>query len=189
MKNVRQITTLAAAALLGVAILLANAPGEAHSPATGPASRPAEIRVYFSPRGGCLAAVVEAVDGAKQSIDVQAYSFTHPAIGSALIAAHKRGVRVRVILDAGQKLDPHSQRSAVAAAGIPVWIDAKHAIAHNKIMIVDSATVLTGSFNFSRQAEEANAENLVVIHNLDLAGAYEANWVIHQKHSERQKKL
>jgi len=189
MKNARRITTLAAAALLGVAILLASAPGEAHSPATGPASRPAEIRVYFSPRGGCLAAVVEAVDGAKLSIDVQAYSFTHPAIGAALIAAHKRGVTVRVILDAGQKIDAHSQRSAVAAAGIPVWIDARHAIAHNKIMIVDGQSVVTGSFNFSRQAEEANAENLLVIHNTELAGQYEANWVIHQKHSEKQTKL
>ena len=48
-------------------------------------------------------------------------------------------------------------------AGIPVWIDYRHAIAHNKIMIIDKQTLVTGSFNFTKAAEEKNAENLLVI--------------------------
>ena len=70
-------------------------------------------------------------------------------------------------------------------AGIPIWIDARHAIAHNKIMIIDGATILTGSFNFTKNAEENNAENLLVIRSPELATKYAANWNAHLEHSEQ----
>src|SRR5208337_1708583 len=60
--------------------------------------------------------------------------------------------------------------------GIGVRIDAKHAIAHNKIMVIDGQTVITGSFNFTKAAEEANAENLLVIRDGGIAVKYSANW-------------
>ena len=60
--------------------------------------------------------------------------------------------------------------------GIPVKIDAKHAIAHNKVMIIDGETVITGSFNFTKAAEENNAENLLRIHDKKLAERYIGNW-------------
>ena len=63
-------------------------------------------------------------------------------------------------------------------------IPAVPGIAHNKIMIIDVQTVLTGSFNFTKPAEENNAENLLVIHDPALAAKYTANWQLHQKHSE-----
>jgi len=69
-------------------------------------------------------------------------------------------------------------------AGIPVWIDAQHAIAHNKVMIIDGNTILTGSFNFTKAAEQQNAENLVTIHDAALAEQYTANWQKHLEHSE-----
>ena len=68
--------------------------------------------------------------------------------------------------------------------GIPVRIDAQHAIAHNKIMVIDGATVITGSFNFTKNAEENNAENLLVIRSPDLAAKYTANWQAHAGHSD-----
>ena len=64
----------------------------------------------------------------------------------------------------------------IANAGIPVLIDAKHAIAHNKVMVIDDETIVTGSFNFTNQAEHSNAENLLVIRSRSLAEAYTANW-------------
>jgi len=67
---------------------------------------------------------------------------------------------------------------------IPTFIDSKHAIAHNKIMIIDKATVITGSFNFTKSAEERNAENLLVIKSKDLAKLYLDNWGEHREHSE-----
>ena len=70
--------------------------------------------------------------------------------------------------------------------GIPVetMIDAKHTIAHNKVMVIDGAVVITGSFNFTKAAEEKNAENLLVIRDRELAGKYVENWKDHAGHSE-----
>ena len=68
--------------------------------------------------------------------------------------------------------------------GIPTWIDAQHAIAHNKVMVIDGATVITGSFNFTKAAEENNAENMLVIRDKALADKYAANWQAHVEHSE-----
>lgn len=62
-------------------------------------------------------------------------------------------------------------------------IDAAHAIAHNKVMIIDGETVITGSFNFTKAAEEKNAENLLVIHDRALATKYMENWKEHAGHS------
>lgn len=63
-------------------------------------------------------------------------------------------------------------------------IDTKHAIANNKVMIIDGETVITGCFNFTKVAEENNAENLLVIHDRKLAERYTKNWQVHEKHSE-----
>ena len=68
--------------------------------------------------------------------------------------------------------------------GIPVKIDTRHAIAHNKIMLIDGETVITGSFNFTKAPEENNAENLLVIHDKKLAERYIENWNEHERHSE-----
>ncbi len=68
--------------------------------------------------------------------------------------------------------------------GIPTFIDAEHQIAHNKIMIIDRETVITGSFNFTKAAEEKNAENLLILKNKELAKIYIDNWNKHRKHSE-----
>jgi phosphatidylserine/phosphatidylglycerophosphate/cardiolipin synthase-like enzyme len=70
-------------------------------------------------------------------------------------------------------------------AGIPTYIDAKHAIAHNKVMIIDQMTVITGSFNFTKAAEVNNAENLLVIRSKELAKIYLDNWRKHEEHSEK----
>ena len=63
-------------------------------------------------------------------------------------------------------------------------IDARHAIAHNKIMVIDGEVVLTGSFNFTSQAEHSNAENLLAIGDSAMAAKYAANWSAHAAHSE-----
>lgn len=59
---------------------------------------------------------------------------------------------------------------------MPVLIDAKHAIAHNKVIVIDGETVLTGSFNFTKAAQDKNAENLLILHDRKLAAQYAENW-------------
>jgi phosphatidylserine/phosphatidylglycerophosphate/cardiolipin synthase-like enzyme len=140
--------------------------------------------VYFSPKGGCTDAVIRELNKAKSTILVQAYSFTSTPIAKALLDAHKRGVKVEVILDKSQRTDDYSSATFFFNAGIPVKIDAQHAIAHNKVMIIDEETVITGSFNFTKAAEENNAENLLVIRDKNLAERYTKNWQEHERHSE-----
>ena len=71
--------------------------------------------------------------------------------------------------------------------GVPTYIDASHAIAHNKIMILDKQTVITGSFNFTKAAEEHNAENVLILQSKELARTSIENWNRHRQHSEEYK--
>jgi phosphatidylserine/phosphatidylglycerophosphate/cardiolipin synthase-like enzyme len=142
------------------------------------------IDVYFSPNGGATDAVVRALDAARQTVFVQAYSFTNKEIAKALLHAHQRGVVIHVILDKKDATEQYSEADFLANSGISVLIDGKHPIAHNKIMIIDGQTVITGSFNFTEQAEKHNAENLLVIDDAGLAERYLANWHDHEAHSE-----
>ena len=139
--------------------------------------------VYFSPQGGCTEAIISEINGSSNNILVQAYSFTSDSIGRALLGAHKRGIKVRVILDKSQRREKYSSADFMAHAGIETLIDSDHAIAHNKVMIIDGATVITGSFNFTKAAEMSNAENLLIIRDCSLAEKYSANWASHATHS------
>jgi len=90
---------------------------------------------------------------------------------------------VRVILDRSQRSEKYSTADMLIRAGIPVLTDASHAIAHNKVMIIGSDVVVTGSFHFTKAAEERNAENLVMIRGKELAALYVENWRVHLRHS------
>lgn len=150
----------------------------------GPSSGAPQIEVYFSPRGGCQAAIIREVGRAEKSIRVQAYSFTCQKIAKALLDAKGRGVDVEAIVDKSNVTSRYSAAKYLKYSGVPVLIDAEHAIAHNKIIIIDERTVITGSFNFSTSAEERNAENLLVIRGPpSLAQQYLANYQAHRTHS------
>jgi len=166
-----------AAISLGLVLTLAGC-----KPAA-PVSAPQGIEVYFSPHGGCTEAVVENLNQATNWVCVQAYSFTSAPIAEALVNAHRRGVKVQVILDDSQETGRYSEADFLNNYGIPTLIDNRHAIAHNKIILVDGYLVLTGSFNFTKAAEEKNAENLLVINDPALAKKYLANWQFHAAHS------
>jgi phosphatidylserine/phosphatidylglycerophosphate/cardiolipin synthase-like enzyme len=151
-----------------------------------PAAAEAGIEVFFSPKGGCQDAIVAAIKGAKTSIDVQAYHLTSTAIAAALNEAHKRGVKVRAVLDKDAAGEKYSGATYLANAGIETYMDGEHSIAHNKVIIIDSGTVITFSYNFSKAAEERNAENLLVIRERQtIATAYVENFEAHLKHAER----
>ncbi len=155
------------------------------------------LKVYFSPHGGATHALVRLIDSARKSVEVQAYSFTSRPIIKALIAARDRGVAVTVILDrshlekknyrTGRYMrKPSPALEAFYTAGIPTYIDDRYLIAHNKVMLIDGATIVTGSFNFSYAAAKYNAENMLVIRNLPvLFKRYQANFGYHRQTSLR----
>jgi phosphatidylserine/phosphatidylglycerophosphate/cardiolipin synthase-like enzyme len=161
-----------------LALFLANLPLHAQQ-------GPQDLHPFFSPKGGCTQAVVEQLNGAKRQVLVQAYSFTSTPIARALVDAKRRGVDVQVILDKSQRGERYSSATFLANEGVPTYIDPVHKIAHNKVMVIDGQTVITGSFNFTKSAEEGNAENLLVINNAPvLAQQYAKNWQDHFGHSE-----
>jgi phosphatidylserine/phosphatidylglycerophosphate/cardiolipin synthase-like enzyme len=141
--------------------------------------------VYFSPDGGCTEAIVSELDKAKTEVLVQAYSFTSKKIAKALVYAHKRGVDAKIILDKSNLSGKYSAGDFTAHMGIPTFIDAQHATAHNKIIIIDGETVITGSFNFTKAAERKNAENIIIIKSKELSKVYTDNWNKHKSHSRK----
>ena len=143
------------------------------------------IEVFFSPNGGATEALVSEIAQADQEILVQAYSFTSKPIAKALLDAKKRGISIIAVLDKSQRTERYTAATFLLNAGIPVLIDDKHSIAHNKIIIIDRSTLITGSFNFTRAAEEKNAENLLIIKgNQKLVDQYFLNFEAHKRHSE-----
>jgi phosphatidylserine/phosphatidylglycerophosphate/cardiolipin synthase-like enzyme len=160
---------------LGLGVIPVRGPGAAtECPA---------LTVCFTPGGRCTDMIVQALGAARQRVLVQAYSFTSAPIAKALLEAHKRGVQVQVILDKSQRTDKYSAADFLANQGVPTRIDAEHAIAHNKVLLIDAETVVTGSFNFTKAAQEKNAENLLLIRDQALAARYAQNWHEHWQHS------
>jgi len=145
----------------------------------------APVQVCFSPKGECTSLIVNVIKNAKSEILVQAYSFTSVAIAKALVDCKKRGIRVEAVLDKSQRSTKYTSATFLANTGIPTFIDSRHAIAHNKVMIIDKESVITGSFNFTKAAEEKKAENLLIIKSKELAGIYLKNWQSHKEHSEK----
>lgn len=150
--------------------LFNNSLHAAQFPATTP------YQVCFTPGGACTNEIVDAIDTAKHSIYVQAYSFTSAPIARALVNAKHRGVDVEVILDKSQRKQRYSSATFLTNSGIPTWIDYKVAIAHNKVMVIDRQVIITGSFNFTKAAQYKNAENVLIIKDAGLAKAYLQNW-------------
>jgi phosphatidylserine/phosphatidylglycerophosphate/cardiolipin synthase-like enzyme len=143
------------------------------------------VQVAFAPWDNAEGMIVAALRDAKQQILVQAYSFTSRNLANALIAAKRRGLDVRIIADREQTMASEGSRiPELAAARIPVLIDALTQSAHNKVMIIDGeyaeSAVITGSYNWTFAAQFRNAENVLILRrNPELARSYMANWHRH----------
>lgn len=144
----------------------------------------ASYTVCFTPQENCTQKIVATINNAVSNIWVQAYSFTSRPIADALLDATQRGVQVKIIIDK-VNLKPGSTPRFLARHQIPVWVDKKPAIAHNKVMIIDQTKVITGSFNFTRAAQFSNAENVLIIDDATLAKKYLQNWQLRQAKSEK----
>jgi phosphatidylserine/phosphatidylglycerophosphate/cardiolipin synthase-like enzyme len=179
--NARIHAGLLAAGLLAWAVVAPafDVPAPQAIPATG------TVQVAFPPWDNAEALVLGAIRHASSEILVQAYSFTSRSIARALVAAHRRGVVVRVLADSEQTQQMESsQIPELAAAGIRVSLETRYQSAHSKVIVIDAGTaaetVLTGSYNWTYAAQSKNAENLIVLRgNAPLTRAYRENWLRH----------
>jgi len=145
--------------------------------------RVSSLDICFSPRGGCQDALVQEIQKARREILVQAYSFTADPLTYGLVDAKKRGVDVQILLDRSNETERYSDLKIFLDQGLHPLIDAEHAIAHNKIVIIDQKVVVTGSYNFTNQAEGENAENMVIIKGQpEVVRRYRDNFMLHKAH-------
>jgi phosphatidylserine/phosphatidylglycerophosphate/cardiolipin synthase-like enzyme len=140
----------------------------------------ASYRLCFTPDGdSCEKLLIEAIQATRRSLHVQAYSFTSVPIAQAVKQAKERGVDVQVIVDKSQVGEKYTSATYLKNGGVPVVIDTRPAIAHNKVMIFDGRAVFMGSYNFTKAAETRNTENgLLVRDDAALVKAYLDNWTM-----------
>ena len=119
-----------------------------------------ELITCFTPGEKCTDLIVKQINEAKKSIYVQAFGFTSQPIIEAVGNAKGRGLEVKVILDKVNETEKQGNGAKyLRSKNIDVLIDNKVAIAHNKVMVIDSKNIITGSFNFTKSAQDKDAEN------------------------------
>jgi len=174
--------TRSAPFVIGIVVALFMTFGLAIAREIAPAPE-ATYEALFTPGDDIDARLADLVDAARSEVLINAFSFTNRRIARALGAAHGRGVRVEIVADRIQTLEfPGSAIPALARSGIAVWLDGNFAAAHNKVMIIDGASVrgavVTGSFNYTSAAQSRNAENVLIVrHDPSLASQYRANFL------------
>jgi phosphatidylserine/phosphatidylglycerophosphate/cardiolipin synthase-like enzyme len=141
------------------------------------------MKVMFSPHGGVAVELASLIDAATTSIWVMAYEFTSVMLAESLLLAQRRGVDVEVLLDARASESHSSMRHYFQQIGVNVMLDRQHPIAHNKVMLIDGRYVVTGSYNFTEAAESHNAENCLVIDDVDTFNLFHCNYLTHLLHS------
>jgi phosphatidylserine/phosphatidylglycerophosphate/cardiolipin synthase-like enzyme len=136
-----------------------------------------QVEIYFSPDDGVADQVIEEIRSARTSIDFLAYSFTSNDIADAVRERAAAGVQVRGVFDEEQVTsNTGGEYDALRQAGISVRRDGISGLMHSKVFIIDGKTVITGSYNFSSNAERVNDENLVILHDPSLGEQYTQNF-------------
>lgn len=131
------------------------------------------LETYFSPDDDVANVLIDLLSDADQSIYFMAYSFTSDDLAEAILNRAADGVTVAGVMDESQiKSNQGGEYDTFAQAGIDVRKDGIEGLMHHKVLIIDRQIVVTGSYNFSRNAEERNDENILVIYNTDIAEAF-----------------
>lgn len=131
---------------------------------------------YFSPGQGCLRAIQQRLRAARSSIDICVFTLSDDRISAEVLAAHRRGVAVRLITDNDKEFDAGSDIDALRRAGIAVAVDRTAAHMHHKFALFDGQWLLNGSYNWTRSACEVNEENLIVTNEQTLVAAFAAQF-------------
>ncbi|KPK88431.1 MAG: hypothetical protein AMJ88_19030, partial [Anaerolineae bacterium SM23_ 63] len=131
-----------------------------------------QVEVYFSPDDGVEDRIVDVLRGAEESIDFMVYTFTSDALAEVILERAKGGVDVRGVIEKDQASNPGSDYERLRQAGLDVRLDSNPRNMHHKVIIIDGSIVITGSFNFSRSAEEHNDENILILYDVGVSQEY-----------------
>jgi len=139
--------------------------------------------IFFTPSEDAVQGLRNVLAGAKSRVLFMIFSFTHTEISDDMIALHNRGVKVAGVFDQSQADGRYSVDTVMAKAGVPVFIDGNKnsrgfagGKVHHKVLIVDpgtpDATVITGSFNWSKNAATQNDENMIILRGAQLVDPF-----------------
>jgi phosphatidylserine/phosphatidylglycerophosphate/cardiolipin synthase-like enzyme len=134
------------------------------------------INAYFSPDNNVEDIIVKRIRKARSSICFLAFSFTSDPIGEAMIDQAKKGVRVEGILEKRGSDSSESEYNKFRVEGISVRVDKNPKNMHHKVIIIDERIVITGSYNFSKNASRRNDENILIIDSAEIAQKYLAEY-------------
>jgi phosphatidylserine/phosphatidylglycerophosphate/cardiolipin synthase-like enzyme len=163
------------AAALATLLFLVTVAG-AQEPSTAAPAPSFEVGFSSKSDRSAKPLAIKAIDSATQLLLLAAYQLTEPDIIRALLRAKQRGVDVRVVLD--KSLAKKEAPQIMQQAGISCTIQRQYQIMHHKFMVIDSLSIETGSFNYTRNADRNNAENALVIWNApsELVSQYQMQW-------------
>ena len=130
------------------------------------------IEVLFAAEDEVISKLIPLVQGAENSIRFMAFSFTHDDLGAALLAQANTGVNVMGIFEKRGSETAYSELPNLFCASLPVRQDGNKGSFHHKVFIIDGEILITGSFNFSNNADESNDENMMIIQNHEIAAEY-----------------
>lgn len=146
----------------------------------------AASEALFSPRDDVAARLAAMFDGARRRVDVCVFTITDDRVVRAMLRAHERGVKIRVLSDDDKAQDRGSDVARLAARGLAVRVDRCEHHMHHKFAIFDGERLVNGSYNWTRSANDHNVENLVVTGDPDLVrdfGAeFEALWAAAERY-------
>jgi phosphatidylserine/phosphatidylglycerophosphate/cardiolipin synthase-like enzyme len=133
--------------------------------------------VIFSPKGGTSKEMARLIKAAKKEITVAAYAFSSKYLGQALAGALKRGVKIRILLDADNAKKSYSLDEWLTGEGIEVrLIEIKRGSLHHKFMLIDAKILITGSYNFTNESEFRNHEAAIFTNHKGLIQAFSAEF-------------
>ncbi len=127
---------------------------------------------WFSPHPDCPQRIRTLLAQAKRTVEICVFTITDDRLTSAVLEAHGRGVRVRIITDNDKAADLGSDADRFLQAGVELRVDHSEYHMHHKFAVFDNAVLLNGSYNWTRSAAAHNAENFVVTTNRHLVGLF-----------------
>jgi phosphatidylserine/phosphatidylglycerophosphate/cardiolipin synthase-like enzyme len=139
------------------------------------------VQILFAAEDNAIEYLAPLIESAEDNIRFMAFSFTHDTLGQAVLARAKAGVDVQGIFETRGSETEFSQLPVLYCAGLPMRQDGNPGTFHHKVIVIDNKLVVTGSLNFSNNADESNDENVVILTNQDIAAQYvqefERRWV------------
>ncbi len=135
-------------------------------------------QVFFSPDGGTREHLIKLLQTTTGDIDIAIYSFTSKELAMAVLSEQNRGRKIRLVADRGQGEGRYSSlellRKKIPVKYLPVTNG--RGMMHNKFMIINNKHLVTGSYNWSSNAEKYNNENCLILEDKELIKQFSAEF-------------